>query len=301
MTGWRNLVRAASPFLAGVVMYVIHGVTGVLARHVRSMRLAGRSVRTIEQRVMAVHLLERHAGRPAEELGEPDLDAWQGSMGLLAPATRRSYISQVTCYFRWLHEQELIAADPSGVLVRPQVPEGLPHPIRESDLALALRRLPPSVRVWLALAAFAGLRAAEIAGLRREDILDDWPHRMIRVWGKGGRERMVPLSDGLWLILCEFGLPARGVVFRREDGRAESAKHVSATAGRWLHRLGIRSSLHAGRHRFGTRLLAEGEDIRVIQVLMGHRKLTSTQVYTLVEPTAAAGTVAAIDHPLTEG
>jgi site-specific recombinase XerD len=263
------------------------------------LRLAKRSPRTVEQRVMVVRLIERHAGRPAEQLDEADLDAWQGSMGLLSPATRRSYISQAQCYYRWLHKQGLIESDPSVVLVRPDVPPGLPHPIRESDLELALRRLPHVVRVWLALAAYAGLRASEIAGLRREDLLDDQPRPMIRVTGKGGRERAVPLSPGLWKILLDFGLPSRGVLFRRADGRPETGKHISATANRWLRRLSVRYRLHSGRHRFASALLAEGEDIRVIQVILGHRSLASTQVYTLVEPGAASGAVAAIDHPLT--
>lgn len=294
----RNIAQTASLVASSVVLFIINGVTGVLAAHVRTLRLRGLSPRTVEQRVMVVQLVERFLGRPAETASEADLDAWQGQMGLLSPATRRSYVSQAQCYYRWLAAEELIERDPSGVLVRPRVPAGLPRPIRESDLAQALRQVPEVVRVWLALACFAGLRASEIAGLRREDILDDVPRPMIRVRGKGNRERVVPMPPMLWQVLCDFGLPHRGVIFRRPDGRAETGKRVSAAVSRWLRRLGIRATAHQGRHRYATRLLAEGEDIRVIQAVLGHRSLTSTQVYTAVEPTVAWDSAARIDHPL---
>lgn len=251
---------------------------------------------------MAVRLLERHAGRAAESLGEADLDAWQGSLGLLAPATRRSYVSQVACYFRWLAAEGEVQADPSGVLIRPRVPRRRPRAFPEAALARAMAAVPPVVRVWLALAAFAGLRASEIAQLRREDILDDLPRPLIRVIGKGDKERTVPLSPGLWKILLDFGLPSRGPIFRRADGSAETGKHVSATANRWLHRLGIRETIHKARHRFASRSLDNGTRLHVLMDWLGHDSLASTQAY--LEPTvtdADAAAVAAIDHPLTGG
>lgn len=248
---------------------------------------------------MAVRLLERHAGRPAESLGEDDLDAWQGSMGLLSPATRRSYVSQVTCYYRWLLAEGHVPADPSRVLVRPHVPRRRPRAFPEAALARALAVVPPVVRVWLALAAYAGLRASEIAGLRREDILDYLPRPVLRVVGKGDKEREVPLSPGLWKTLLDFGLPRRGPLFLRADGRPETGKHVSATANRHLHRMGIRETIHKARHRFASRSLDNGTRLHVLMDWLGHDSLASTQAY--LEPAvtdADAAAVAAIDHPL---
>jgi len=275
-------------------------VNGVLADHVRWMRLRGMSPHTVRLRTTAVGLAERDAGKEAPDLTEADLDSWQGGLLVLAPRTRATYAEQVKAFFRWAHDSGRLPADPSVVLQVPRRPKAVPHPISESDLKRALRALPPMVRLWLILAAFAGLRASEIAGLRREDILDDLPRPEIRVVGKGDKERAVPLSPGLWKILLDFGLPRRGPVFRRADGRPETGRHVSATANRHLHRLGLRETIHKARHRFASRSLDNGTRLHVLMDWLGHDSLASTQAY--LEPAvtdADVAAVAAIDHPLT--
>jgi integrase/recombinase XerD len=155
------------------------------------------------------------------------------------------------------------------------------------------------VRLWLVLAAFAGLRASEIAGLRREDVRDDadLPHLLVR--GKGGRERVVPLGPNPLGELLAFGLPRRGPLFRQPSGRPVTGKYVSQSCNRWLHRLGIRESIHKGRHRFATQVLDHGAHLRDLQELLGHETLAATAAYTRVLPRRAAGVVAAVDHPLT--
>lgn len=274
------------------------GVTGILAEYVRWMRLAGRAETTIATRRIVLALLVRHAGKPLEELTEDDLFAWQCSLGLLAPATRATYLSHVAAFYRWWAERHG-GEDPSRVLVKPKVPRGLPMPIAEQDLARVLAAVPLDVQLWLSLAAFAGLRASEIAGLRREDVLDRALPPMLVVTGKGGQTRVVPAPPTLVEALNAFGMPARGMIFRRADGRPETGKHVSATCNRWLHRLGIRASLHKGRHRFATRLYrASGNDLRLTQELLGHASPSTTAIYTLVDPSAAAPAVNAIDRPL---
>jgi integrase len=184
------------------------------------------------------------------------------------------------------------------------VPRRKPHALSEAKLAKALAEVPEVVRVWLALAAFAGLRASEIAGLRRENILDG--QRQPAIWvtwetAKGQKERTVRLSAGLWRILCDYGLPRRGLLFLRADGRPETGKHVSATCNRWLHRLGIEEHLHQARHRFASRSLDGGARLHVLQEWLGHDSLATTQVYlevTVSDVDAAA--IERIDHPMLE-
>jgi len=289
------------PSLLACAVVTCRIVTGVLTDHVRWMRLRGMSPHTVRLRTLAVGLAERHAGKDAADLTEDDLDSWQGSLLVLADRTRATYAEQVKGFFRWAHEAGKLPADPSVILIVPRRPKAVPHPISEADLERALRSLPAMVRLWLVLAAFAGLRAAEIAGLRREDVREDagMPHLLVR--GKGGRERVVPLGPNPLAELLAFGLPARGRLFLRTDGRPVTGKYVSQTCNRWLHRLGIRETIHKGRHRFATQVLDHGAHIRDLQELLGHETLAATAVYTRVLPRRAAGVVAAVDHPLVEG
>ena len=144
-----------------------------------------------------------------------------------------------------------------------------------------------------------GLRAAEIALIERTDILRGNGQPALLVHGKGDRERIVPLAPAVQASLDDDSLPMTGRLFRMRNGQPVNAHYVSALCNRHLHKVGIAATLHQLRHRFGTQAYrASGHDIRQVQELLGHASPSTTAIYTLVDPSAAAPTVAAIDRPL---
>lgn len=276
---------------------------GTAAAHAENMRLRGLSGRTIGLRLMVLRLLVAHAGRPLLDLTTEDLDAWQRSLldrdVSLEPESRRAYVVQVRGYYRWAVEAGLRADNPAAVLIVPKVPKGLPRPMTEVDLELALARAPLRIRVWIELAGYGGARAMEVAALERRDILDQLDAPAVVLHGKGGKTRTVPLASSTLADLYTLGMPARGRIFRRESGQPVSSRYVYSLVNEFLHSLGIDSTMHSLRHRFATRMYpATGHNLRQLQELLGHDSPATTAIYTLVDPSAAAPAVEAIARPL---
>lgn len=271
----------------------------IVEAHVRWMRLRGLSERTISTRLTALRLLARHAGAPPLALTAVQLDTWQRSLVVTA-GSRRCYVVQVTGFYRWAAGAgadpgaSLRQDDPSTVLIRPKVRRGVPRPISEADLAAAIAGAPQPVRCWLELAAYEGLRACELAWLDVADIQEDQALMIVR--GKGDKERAVPLGQTGLDALADYGLPRAGRAFRQRNGREISPVYVSNRVGRYLRKVGVRSSLHQCRHRFATQTLQVVPDLRVVQELLGHANPATTAIYTLVSSTRAAQAVAGLDR-----
>lgn len=290
-----SLVRVTDDRSGAILPFVGADV----AAHVRWMRLRGLSEATVEHRQEVLRLLIKYAGRPLLDLTAADLDSWQGALGLLTAQSQATYKMHVRMFYAWaVEEAHLLDVNPASVLIVPKVPRGLPRPISERDLERALGSAPPIIRVWLELAAFEGLRAKEIAVLERADVLDTAEPPALVLHGKGSKTRLVPLAPRPLKSLIEFGLPNRGRLFYI-NGRPVSPKRLSQLTNDYLHRIGIPETLHQLRHRFGTQCLrANGGNLREVQELMGHASPATTAIYTLIDPSAAAPTVAAIDRPL---
>ncbi len=240
----------------------------------------------------------RHAAKPLRDIGPDDLHAWQITLGVLAPNTRKSYVSHVREFYGWAAANSIIPANPAAVLIMPKVPAGLPRPIGERALELALAHAPLRIRVWLELAAYDGLRAGEIAAIERPDVMETADPAGLFVHGKGRRERVVPLSATPLASMFELGMPRHGRLFRLLNGHPVSANYVSQRTNNYLHGIGILETLHQLRHRFGTQALGVSGNLREVQELMGHASPKTTAIYTYVNPKESARTVAAIDHPL---
>lgn len=212
------------------------------------------------------------------------------------PESRATETSHVRTFYRWAMIEGAIAVDPAARLIRPRVPRRLPRPMPTNDLAVALDTAPDRVRPWLVLAAYAGLRACEIAGLRACDIMwDNMPPLLVVDQGKGGHARAVPMAPALADELA--GLPRSGWLFHKLDGSTGPVPPhlVSRLANQHLHGLGITHTLHTLRHWFATETLRiNGGDLRQTQELLGHQSPVSTAIYTWVDPRAAAATVAAL-------
>lgn len=275
-----------------------------ISDHLAELKFRNYSAGTIEQRRNALRRFARALGRD-DLLGASAadvvafLDRPQRDGRALSPASKAAELSHLKAFYKWAMTNDLIAVSPTLKVSKPKVPRNLPRPIAEDSLLQALDNAPDRIRPWLYLAAFAGLRACEIAPLQADDL---WWHTtppLLHVrHGKGGHAGTVPIAPALAEILQE--LPRRGLLFRRCDGQPGEVKAhtVSHLANDYLHSLGIWDTLHSLRHRFGTQVYrASGRDIRQTQELMRHRSIVSTAIYTYVDPHEAAATVGALPSP----
>lgn len=254
-----------------------------VAAHLAHLRLRNLSPSTVRQRHYALARLARHLSCHTDDLlalVPDDLMQWQTEIAHLSPRYRSSWHSHVAAFYAWAAEEYGITS-PAKVLVTVRLPRRLPNPISELDLDMAIRCAPERIRPWLVLAGYAGLRAAEIANLTREQVRDTADPPVLVISGKGGHERIVPLSRIVLDALQLAGLPSRGYVFPRADGLAGANRpwQVSHLVNSYLHGLGITHTLHSLRHRFGTQVYRVSKDLRVTQEVMGHASSSTTAPY----------------------
>ena len=201
-------------------------------------------------------------------------------------------------YFGWLRRTGVIACDPSRALTAPSGEGRLPRVLRDGELETLLDAPPARVDdddeavrrrddAVLELLYGSGLRVAELCGLRPDDL--DLRRRRVTVWGKGSKQRVVPMSDPAveavrgWLrdgrdALVTAESPADAVFLNRR-GRRLGPRDVRRILD---HRAGSPTHPHALRHTFATHLLDGGADLRVVQELLGHADVATTQHYTHV-------------------
>jgi integrase/recombinase XerC len=193
-------------------------------------------------------------------------------------------------YFGWLARSGVIAADPSAGLSAPSGDGRLPHVLKADELAALLDEPParvdddpPDVRLRddavLELLYGSGLRIGELCSLRPGDV--DLRAGAVTVWGKGGKQRAVPITppaaEALRALLA-LGEPG-DAVFRNSRGKRLTPRD----ARRILDRRALAPTHpHALRHTFATHLLDGGADLRAVQELLGHADLATTQHYTHV-------------------
>ena len=196
---------------------------------------------------------------------------------------------------RFCVRRSLIASDPAHAIPFPRLPKRLPRTLPANDLKQALDRLAVAGdrtaardRALLELAYSSGLRLSELVGLNRGDV--DRGAGLVRVRGKGRRERIVPVGDGALRALDGY-LAARQRAVRGDEpvftgaaGARLSGRTVQRVVRRRLADVarGLGVTPHALRHSFASHMLAQGADLRAIQEMLGHRSLATTQVYTHV-------------------
>ena len=221
----------------------------------------------------------------------------------LAPASIARGLVAVRSFHRFCASEGLLESDPSEQVGAPRVPQGIPKALDEPEIEAILNSVvgdDPRAqrdRAILEVLYATGVRISELVGLDLADIdLDDG---IARVLGKGDKERVVPMGRAARSELrtyCSDGrLALRSSRVARRDA---DAVFLNARGGRltrqgcWqlVHRAGERAGLgeqlspHVLRHSFATHMLDHGADIRVVQELLGHASVSTTQVYTKVSP-----------------
>jgi integrase/recombinase XerC len=246
-----------------------------------------------------------HESAAKTSLGKLDTLAVRSYLAALhrAKLSNRSisrHLSTLRSFFRWACREGHLAASPAKGLPSPRVPKTLPRALTLPDTERLLDAggeetlVPERERALFELLYATGLRVSEAAGLDLEDV--DFSSRLVRVTGKGRRERIVPFGEAAEDALRSW-LPSRAALRHRSRGREHGADEplfVHARGGRLTSRSMARLlkrrlraaglpeeiSPHALRHTFATHLLQAGADLRAIQELLGHASLSTTQKYT---------------------
>ncbi len=248
--------------------------------------------------------LARHH-RALDAVTEPDIERYverQQRDGKAATSIARALVA-VRSLHRFLAEEGRIDRNPAADVESPKVPQGLPKPLTEAEVESLLASvvgngpLERRDRAILEVLYGTGIRISELVGLSLGDL--DLADRVMRVFGKGSHERVVPIgrlaADALkdWLAQSGRGalIPDRWAkrgdaeaVFLNARGGRLSRQGAWGIVRAYAIRVGLsdRLSPHVLRHSCATHMLDHGADIRVVQELLGHASVATTQVYTLV-------------------
>jgi integrase/recombinase XerD len=237
--------------------------------------------------------------------GREELFRYLGERGSKGGASGKGYkarsnarlLSSLRHFYRAMVRDGRLVSDPTLLLDAPKLPRSLPKALAESEVESLLRAPPETAlglrdRAMLELMYASGLRVSELVGITAAQV--NLRQGVLRVVGKGGKERLVPLGDEAAHWLTRYVDEARPVVLRggRSDALFVSNRRAAMTrqmfwtlvkkhalaAGIPAHRI----SPHVLRHSFATHLLNHGADLRALQLMLGHSSLSTTQIYTLV-------------------
>ncbi|MGH8327692.1 MAG: site-specific tyrosine recombinase XerD, partial [Steroidobacteraceae bacterium] len=225
-----------------------------------------------------------------------DFIAWRVEAGARPRSTARQ-LSSFRRFFRYLVREGVIREDPTAEIAMPKIGRSLPKSLAEEEVEALLSA--PEVsdplgnrdRTMLEVLYATGLRVSELVNLRHSQL--NLNQGVIRILGKGNRERLIPIGEEAIRWLNEFGSGARGEILlerqseylfptRRGDRMTRQAFwHIIK---RYARKAGVARELspHTLRHAFATHLLNHGADLRVVQMLLGHSDLSTTQIYTHV-------------------
>ena len=205
-------------------------------------------------------------------------------------------LSALKSFFRFLEREGVLASEALNVIRTPKLPKSLPKALTVIEARNTISTTEEMEDCpWVAARDMAVLSLCYGAGLRISEALAvtraDLESAVIRVTGKGGKIRMVPLiaavrkSIDLYLELCPFGLTSDEPLFRGVKGGVLSPRLIQKRVENLRSALGLPPSAtpHALRHSFATHLLGAGGDLRAIQELLGHASLSTTQIYTAVD------------------
>jgi integrase/recombinase XerC len=206
------------------------------------------------------------------------------------PNTRNHYREIALGFFKWATAPatQIVDFNPAALLPKVAVPHWRPRPVSNRCLSSILAAAAEPYRRWYLLAAYAGLRCVELAGLDRADVTED----ELWVRGKGGKDRAIPTHPLIWAEVCDLD----GPLVRRRDGGRASRRYVSARGNRYLHDvLGVSVNMHHLRRWFGTATyVASDRDILAVQKLLGHSRVNTTQDYVDIATESMTTAVAAL-------
>ncbi len=287
------------------------GFVVFMKAHLEHMKVKGYSERTLRSAEWSlsdfiVWCQERDVMAP-RDVTKPMLERYQRMLFYatkengepLTLATQHHRLSFLKQFFRWLARENHILSNPASELALPRVEKRLPKFIlsqsdAEAILAQADLAKPTGVRDRAMLETFysTGIRRSELSGLKLYDIDAERGTLTVRQ-GKGRKDRVVPIGERAAAWVAKYVREARpsfviepdeGYLFLSSEGSPIATKTLSILVSRYVEASGIgkKGSCHLFRHAMATLMLENGADVRMIQAMLGHVKLTTTEIYTHV-------------------
>jgi integrase/recombinase XerC len=232
-----------------------------------------------------------HGALSVDRIEHTDIRAYLGSLydrGLSKASAARA-LAAIRSWFKWLAFRGYVEQNAAALVATPKLPKHLPRVPSIEQLNRVMNSVDDTAASWpardraiLELLYGCGIRNAELTGLDLDDI--QWANEVILIRGKGRKQRLVPLGDAAAQALRAY-LAERKELLAVADS---PARLTTRSVGRIVKRIAIERGLpadvhpHTLRHAFGTHLLEEGADLRAIQELLGHERLSTTQRYTQI-------------------
>ena len=286
-------------------------VAGIAEKPTPAGKALGEFLRSLAQRNASGHTVKAYRTDLAEfvrfvgpeklqAIDHLSIRAFLGQLyerGLSKASVARS-LSSIRSFFKWMGRERKISSNPALLVAAPKLPKKLPRvPTMEEMNAVLDRTMPEQAsfaerdRLVLELLYGCGIRNSELTGIDTEDL--HLRQGLVLVRGKGRKERLVPFGDAAQRALQEY-LPQRARILEAQRRTGERALLINLRGGRLTTRSvgrivkaiavagGLPSEVHPHtlRHAFGTHMLEEGADLRAIQDLLGHARLSTTQRYT---------------------
>jgi integrase/recombinase XerD len=235
------------------------------------------TIRDVEENILLVYL--RH------------LSNRTGSAKTLA-----RHLASLRGFFSHVHEQGMVAENPALILSNPKIARTIPDVLTQEETARLLETPDTGTKLGLRDRAIlevlygAGLRVSELTNLRPLDY--DAQTDVLRIWGKGGKERIVPINETAAAMLTRYlttrsalFTPRQDAVFLNRSGKQLTRQGVWKLIKRYGMKARITKTIspHTLRHCFATHLLEGGADLRTVQILLGHADISATEIYTHVQ------------------
>ncbi len=233
----------------------------------------------------------RLSGKDIQSIGRNDINSYVRILKErnLAPTSIIRKVASLRGFFRWAYAMNIITKNPASTLEQPKVPQRLPKVITLKEVEEMLHSgLNPLEQVMMELLYSCGLRVSELVNLKTSDI--DISSKYVRCFGKGSKERVIPMGEAAVRVLREY-YPERELILKKFN--LNTKKLLINEHGRFINRQDIYTfihnrgklihkniSPHTLRHSFATHLLENGADLRVVQELLGHSDVSTTQLYT---------------------
>jgi len=207
----------------------------------------------------------------------------------LAPTSIIRKVASLRGFFKWATSTGILDKNPAATLEQPKVPKRLPKVVSVKEIEELLHsNLTPVQHTIMELLYSCGLRVSELVNLKISDI--DLSSKYVRCFGKGSKERIIPIGDTAKSIVKAY-LPQRDLLIKKynldtkrllilDNGRLITRQDVYSfihEQGKLIHK---NISPHTLRHSFATHLLENGADLRIVQELLGHSDVSTTQLYT---------------------
>ena len=220
------------------------------------------------------------------------------SDGGMAPASISRIISSIRTYYRFLSSENILDENPALLINNPKLPKKLPDVLSEKEISLIINAIQESSQFYqrdkaiIELLYSCGIRVTELCNLEMSNLFID--EDLIRVMGKGNKERLLPLGIRSKKYLDDYIKHSRNshikksgssFVFVSRNGNQLTRAMINIILNKWTRVSGLKKSVspHKLRHSFATHLLEGGADLRFVQALLGHSDISTTQIYTHID------------------